>query len=171
MSVFSRFVSPGGAGGEYSHGQLVAHPHGNKKRAGWNDSRYKFFLLIIFGIIIFNTTLSSGKNLSIRGVQIDLDHGNRICVSFEGKITSIIVNGGVNLPGNSFKSITKVGETKISRNNSGSLTRIGRLRIHRDWRGNIVKIGNARILRDKHGTITAVNGDPNVSPLFTITPP
>ena len=92
-------------------------------------------------------------------------------MSFEGKIRGIIVKGTVNLPGETFENITKVGNTKIYRGHSGKLTRIGHVGIHRNWRGRIVRIGNARVLRDEHGSIIAVNGDPDVSPLFAISPP
>ncbi len=127
--------------------------------------------MIIIGIVLCSTNVLSGQIPNIRGVQIELGNGNRICMSFEGKIRGIIVKGTVNLPGETFENITKVGNTKIYRSHSGKLTRIGHVGIHRNWRGRIVRIGNARVLRDEHGSIIAVNGDPDVSPLFAISPP
>lgn len=128
-------------------------------------------LFIILIIVFCNANVSSGKTPSISGVQIELGDGNRICMSFEGKIKGIIVNGIVNLPGKTFENITRVGNTKISRNHSGMLTQVGHTEIFRDWRGNIFKIGDADVLRDKQGSIIAINGDPHVSPLFVIDPP
>ena len=128
-------------------------------------------LLIIIGIVFWGSHTFSGKVSDIHGVQIELDNGNRICMSFGGEIKGIVVNGSVNLPGETFENITKVGNTKIFRGHSGKLTRIGDIGLRRDWRGNITKIGNARVFRDEHGSIVAVNGDPDVSPLFAINPP
>ena len=137
-----------------------------------HDGCYRaLFFLIIIGIALFSTTVSFAKTQEIRGVQIMLGDGNRICMSLEGKITAIIVNGSVNLPGGTFENITKVGHAKISRNDSGRLTRIGHIRIHRDKGGDIVKIGDAAVLRNSRGTVTGVAGDPFVSPLFAIDPP
>ena len=127
--------------------------------------------MIIISIVLYGTNALSGETPKIRGVQIELGNGNRICMSFGGKIRGIIVNGSINLPGETFENITKVGNTKIFRTYSGILTRIGRVGIHRNWGGNIIKIGDARVLRNEHGSVIAVNGDPNVSPLFAISPP
>lgn len=124
--------------------------------------------LIIISFILWGTTALSEDAPNIRGVQIELGNGNRVCMSLEGKITGIIVNGSVNLPGGTFENITKVGNTKISRSHSGKLTRIGHIGIHRNWRGKIIKIGAAKVRRDKNGSVIAVSGDPNVSPLFAI---
>ena len=132
---------------------------------------YAFNFLIIISIVLCGTNTLSGETPMIRGVQIKLGDNNRICMSFEGEIRSIIVNGNVNLPGETFENITKVGDTKISRSHSSKLTRIGHIGIHRDWHGNIIKIGNADVLRNKHGSVIAVTGDPNVSPLFGIDSP
>ena len=129
------------------------------------------FFLILISIALCGRNELYGETPNMRGVQIDLEGGNRICISFEGKIKSIIVKGSVNLPGKTFENITKVGNTKIYRNHSGKVTRIGHAGISRDWRGNIIKIGNAKVLRDNDGGIIAVNGDPTVSPLFAIYPP
>lgn len=128
-------------------------------------------LLIIISIVFFVTNALSEETPLIRGVQIELEGGNRICMSFEGKITGIIVNGTTNLPGETFENITKVGGTKISRSRSGMLTRVGHAGIFRDRRGNIIKIGNAKVFRKKNGAIIAVNGDPHISPLYAIDTP
>lgn len=118
--------------------------------------------------ILLAVAVSSGNTKEISGVEIRTTDGNKICMSFEGEITRIIINGNTNFPGDNFDNITKIGDTKISRDKSGRVVKVGKIKIFRNESGNIIKIGDAEISRDRFGVVVSVNGDPYVNPLFKI---